>query len=223
VFAFTIQSFIDELAHAAGKDPVQFRMDILNNPKALAAAAPGGFGGGGGGFNAERMKGTLARAAEVSNWGKTKLPKGQAMGVAFHFSHAGYFTEVAHVSVDNKKVKVHKVWVAADVGSTIINPTAGENMVQGAIIDGMGALMGQEITLKNGRVEQKNFDTHPLLRLTQSPADIEIHWVKSNNPPTGLGEPSMPPILPAVANAIFAANGDRVRELPLKKLGYSWA
>jgi isoquinoline 1-oxidoreductase beta subunit len=221
-FAFTIESFIDELAHAAGKDPFQFRMDILNNPKALAAAAPGGFGGGGGGFSAERMKGVLARVAEVSKWG-AKLPKGQALGIGSYFSHNGYFAEVAHVTVENKKVKVHKVWVAADVGSTIINPSAGENMVQGAIIDGMGALMGQEITLKNGRVEQKNFDTHPLLRLTQAPADIEIHWVKSNNNPTGLGEPSMPPILPAVANAIFSANGDRVRELPLKKSGYSWA
>jgi isoquinoline 1-oxidoreductase beta subunit len=223
VFAFVIQSFIDELAHAAGKDPVQFRLDVLANPKAVAPLPAGGFGGGGGGFNGERASGVVRKVAEISNWGKTKMPKGRALGVAFHFSHAGYFAEVADVTVNNKKVKVNKVWVAADVGSTIINPSAGENMVQGAIIDGMGALMGEEITLVNGRVQQKNFDTHPLARLVNAPADIEIFWVKSNNNPTGLGEPSMPPILPAVANAIYSATGDRVRDLPFKKSGYSWA
>ena len=113
--------------------------------------------------------------------------------------------------------------MAADVGSQIINPSAAENMVQGAIIDGMGAMMGQEITLVNGRVQQKNFDTHPLLRLVNAPPAIEIAWVKTNNNPTGLGEPSMPPILPAIANAIYSATGDRVSDLPFKKSGYSWA
>jgi isoquinoline 1-oxidoreductase subunit beta len=219
-FAFTIQSFIDELAHAAGKDPLQFRLDILANPKAVAPV--GGFGGGG--FNAERTIGILRKVAEISNWGKTKLPKGRALGVAFHFSHNGYFAEVADVTVSSaKKVKVNKVWVAADVGSTIINPSAAENLVQGAIIDGMGALMHQEITLVNGRVQQKNFDTHGLLRMSAAPSAIEIAWVKSANNPTGLGEPSMPPILPAIANAIYSATGVRVRDLPLKNAGYSWA
>jgi isoquinoline 1-oxidoreductase subunit beta len=224
-FAFVIQSFIDELAHAAGKDPVQFRIDILNNPKALAAAAPG-FGGGGGGFNGGRAKGVVEKVAEMSNWGKTKLPKGQGMGVAFHFSHSGYIAEVAQVTVSaDKKVRVNKVWVAADVGSQIINPSAAENMVQGAIIDGMGAMMGQEITLDRGRVVQKNFDTHPLARLATVPSAIEIAWVGLGgpNPPTGLGEPSLPPVLPAIANAIYAATGDRVRDLPFKKSGYTLA
>jgi isoquinoline 1-oxidoreductase beta subunit len=222
VFAFVIQSFIDELAAAAGKDPVQFRMDILNNPKPVAAAAPQGFGGPG--FNAERMKGVLQLVAEKSGWGKKSYPKGTAQGVAFHFSHSGYFAEVAEVTVTGgNKVKVNKVWVAADIGSTIINPTAAENMVQGAIIDGMGALMGQEITVKDGKVVQTNFHQHPLLRLVQAPSDIEVHWLKSNNPPTGTGEPSMPPILPAIANAIATITGKRLRTLPLKNAGMTWA
>jgi len=222
-FAFVIQSFIDELAMAAGKDPVQFRLDILANPKAVAPLPAGGFGGGGGGFNAERAAGVVKKVAEMSKWSSTKLPKGQALGVAFHWSHNGYIAEVAHVTVNNKKVKVNKVWTAADVGSVIINPSAAENMCQGAIIDGMGAMMGEEITLVNGVVQQRNFDTHPLLRMAAAPAQIEIAWVKSNNNPTGLGEPSLPPVIPAIANAIARATGDRVRDLPIRKLGYSWA
>jgi isoquinoline 1-oxidoreductase subunit beta len=223
--AFVTQSFIDELAHAAGKDPVQFRRDLLAQTKPAPPAAGGRGGGfGGGGFSAARMRGVLDLVAEKSEWGKKTLPKGTAMGVAFHFSHNGYFAEVAEVTVSgNKKVKVNKVWVAADIGNTIINPGQAQNMAQGAIIDGMGAMMEQEITVDRGRVVQANFDTHPLLRISAAPSDIEIHYVKSDNPPTGMGEPSMPPILPAVANAIFSATGDRVRSLPFKKAGYSWA
>jgi isoquinoline 1-oxidoreductase subunit beta len=145
------------------------------------------------------------------------------MGVAFHFSHQGYFAEVAEVTVIGKKVKVNKVWVGADIGSTIINPGQAMNMAQGAIIDGMGALMEQEITVDHGRVMQANFDAHPLLRITAAPADIQVDFLKTEFNPTGLGEPSMPPILPAIANAIFSATGDRVRSLPFKKAGYSWA
>jgi len=220
--AFVIQSFIDEMAHAAGKDPLEFRLALLSKTQ----SAPGGRGGapGGGGFSAERTKGVLQMVGDMCNWGKTTLPKGTARGIAFHFSHNGYFAEVAEVKVDAaKKIKVNKVWVAADVGRQIINQSMAINMCQGAIVDGMSAMMGQEITLAKGSVQETNFDKYPLMRMSACPADIEVKFLLSDNNPTGLGEPSMPPILPAVANAIFSANGDRVRELPMRKHGYSWA
>jgi isoquinoline 1-oxidoreductase beta subunit len=224
VYAFVTQSFIDELAHAAGKDPIEFRLALLENkPLPAPAPPPGGGGFGGPEFNAERTRGVLQLAAEKSGWAKRSLESGRALGVAFHFSHMGYFAEVAEVSVSaDKKVKVHKVWVAADIGSQIINPNFAENLCHGAVIDGLSEMMGQQITLEAGRVVQSNYDKHPMVRMAQAP-EIEVHWLKTNNPPTGLGEPALPPILPAVCNAIFTASGQRVREIPLSKSGYGWA
>ncbi|HEX4811023.1 MAG TPA: molybdopterin cofactor-binding domain-containing protein, partial [Bryobacteraceae bacterium] len=232
--AFVMQGFIDELAHAAGKDPVEFRLALLGEPnkeivqgaakpKVENEPAPTPRAAQHQAYDVGRMRGVLEAVVDKSGWGKRTLPKGTAMGVAFHYSFQGYFAHVAEVTVSaNKAVRVNKMWICGDIGSQIINPSGAEAQVQGGVIDGLSELMHQEITLNAGAVVQKNYDTHQLLRLKQTP-EVEVHFLKSDNSPTGLGEPSLPPVLPAVCNAIFAATGQRIRTLPLSKSGYTWA
>ncbi|WP_068876236.1 MULTISPECIES: xanthine dehydrogenase family protein molybdopterin-binding subunit [unclassified Phenylobacterium] len=205
--AFVMQSFIDELAHAAGADPLAFQIKLLGD-KPTVGDPPAAYG-------AARMKGVLQAVGEMSGWGKAKLPKGEGMGVACYYSHLGYFAEVAHVACSPEgAVKVKKVWVAADVGSQIINPHGALNQVQGSVLDGLSEALHQAITIEAGRVEQSNFTDYPLMRISEAPA-VEVKFLKTDFPPTGLGEPALPPAIPALTNAIFAATGKRIRSLPI--------
>jgi isoquinoline 1-oxidoreductase beta subunit len=222
--SFVMQSFIDEIAIAAGKDPLQYRLDLLNSPTTYKP--PANRNGNGAPFNAARAKAVLEAVRDMSNWNnRSKLPKGTGQGVAFQFAHNGYVAYVCQVSVDaSKKLKVEKAWAAVDIGEQIVNLSEAENLVQGGFVEGMSHLMAWEITIENGAVVQSNFDKYQPTRMRQvAPGQIEVKFIKSDYTTTGLGEPSLPPAPAAICNAIFAATGIRVRALPLAKAGYSWA
>ncbi len=219
--SFVMQGFIDEIAVAAAKDPLQYRIDVLNSATPVeAAAAPGGAG-----FNAARAKGVLEAVRDMSNWNaRNSLPKGTGLGCAFQFAHAGYVGYVVQASVGaDKKVKIDKAWAAIDVGRQIVNTSQSKNLVQGAFIEAMSHLMAWEITIDKGRVVQNNFGQYQPTRMLHTPSLIDVRFLQTDFDPTGLGEPALPPALPAITNAIFAATGVRIRNLPLVKDGYNWS
>lgn len=210
--AFAGQCFFHELAVAAGRDHLEFLLEVMGKPRWLDPGSSRAL-------NTGRAADVIRLAAEKAGWGKS-LPEGRGLGLAFYFSHAGHFAEIAEVSVgENKKLTVHKVTVAADVGP-IVNLSGAENQCQGAVIDGFSTMLGLELSIENGRVQESNFDQYPLLQLAHAP-EVEVHFIQSDFPPTGLGEPALPPAAPAICNAIFAASGHRVRELPLSREGFS--
>jgi isoquinoline 1-oxidoreductase beta subunit len=210
--AFPIQCFINELAVAAGRDHVQFLLDLFGEPRWLLEGNPYAL-------NTGRAAGVVKLAAEKSGWGK-RLAKGRGRGLAFHFSHAGHFAEVVELSVDaTKKITFHKITVAGDIGP-VVNLSGAENQCEGSVIDGLSTMLALETRIENGRIQNLNFDGYPIFRNRKIP-EIEVHFIQTDVSPTGVGEPALPPIAPAIANAIFAATGDRVRTLPLSKSGYS--
>ena len=188
-----VESIIDELAAAAKLDPVAYRRALLDkNPRAKAV---------------------LALAAEKAGWGQP-LPERVGRGVSVQFAFATYMAHVAEVEVSKGgAVRVRRVVCAVDCG-TVVNPDTVRAQIQGAVIFGITAALHGEVTLKNGRVEQTNFDTYQMLRIDEAPA-IEVHIVQSSEPPGGMGEPGTSAIVPAVVNAIFAATGKRLRKLPI--------
>jgi isoquinoline 1-oxidoreductase subunit beta len=203
---FAVESFIDELAAAAGQDPVQFRKKLLVKPpnwKPRTEEDP----------DPDRLRRVLELAAEKSDWTKP-LPKGKGRGIASYASFHSYFAEVAEVSVTGKNFKIDRIVAAVDCGRAI-NPESVRSQTEGAIIFGLSAALKNEITLKNGAIEQTNFDGYEPIRINEAPP-IEVYIVPSDEDPSGMGEPGLPPIAPAVANAIFAASGKRLRRLPFQ-------
>jgi len=208
--AFVVQSFIDELAHAAGKDPIEFQLSLLPAGKKIehkggAAAYP---------YESDRLRRVIELVREKSNWGKP-MPGLQARGFAAWYAFLTYVAEVAEVSVDeNRNLKVHRIVAAIDCG-TPVNPDGIAAQVEGAVVYGLSAALAGAITIKNGAVEQSNFHDYPLLTIDQMPV-VEVHIIPSTALPSGTGEPGLPPTAPAVANAIFALTGKRLRKLPFQ-------
>ena len=203
---FVVECFIDELAAAAGKDPVEFRRSLLVKPsnwKAKNEEDP----------DPDRLRGVLDLAAEKVGWGKP-LPKGRGLGIATYHSFGSYIAEAAEVSVNGSGFKIDRMVAAIDCGQ-IVNPESVRAQAESAIVYGLSAALKNEITIKGGAVEQTNFDGYEPLRINEAPP-IEVHLMRSKEEPGGMGEPALPPAAPAVANAIFAASGQRLRRLPFQ-------
>ena len=206
--AFAVQSAMDELAHLAGRDPVAFQLALLGPPRRLSYADHGGPT-----LDTGRLAGVLREAAARAGWG-APLPRGRGRGIAAHFTFGSYVAHVAEVSVDSSgRPRVHRIVAAVDCG-TVVNASGAEAQVQGGVIDALSAALYGQVTLDRGRVSQTNFNNYRLLRISEVPS-IEVHFIRSTEPPSGLGEPPVSPVAPAVANAIFAASGKRSRRLPL--------
>jgi isoquinoline 1-oxidoreductase beta subunit len=247
--AYAFQGFLDEVAFAAKRDPLDFQLEILGEARSIPT--PTGPFGPMPPYDTGRMRGVIEAVREKSGWSKSglramarlgggaaaggseqgadkgagktgiamaNLPAGPRTGLGFacYYCHLGYFAEVVKATVDEQgSVRVDKVWVVADVGSPIINPSGALNQVQGSVLDGLGQALGLAINIEGGQATATNFHEFPLLRMYQAPP-VEVHFLPTAFPPTGLGEPALPPVLPALANAVFAATGKRVRKLPIK-------
>lgn len=222
-FGFTFQSFLHEVAEAGNRDFRDFLLELLDAPDqeipepaadaqpGLPAPMP---------FINSRARNVIFTVADRAEWGRP-MPQGRALGLAFYYSHSGYVAQVADVSVnENREITVHKVWSVADFG-LIHNRSAAENQIQGSIMDGLSQLMYAKISFEGGVISQSNFHQYPLLRINRAP-EIDVHFLEpADVAPTGAGEPALPPVLPAIANAIYKASGVRVRKLPLSDSGYT--
>lgn len=209
--AFVEQSFIHELAELAGRDHLEFLLELMGERRWVDE-------GNVNTINTGRAIDVIQLAAQKAQWGK-KMPKRSAQGLAFYFCHAAHIAEIAEVSVDKQRnFKVDKVTVAVDVGP-IINMSGALSQVQGSVIDGLSTMALQQITMRDGVIQQDNFHQYPVMRIGAAPV-VDVHFIQSDNASTGLGEPALPPLAPAVANAIYSATGERIRSMPLSEAGY---
>ncbi|MFC4871908.1 xanthine dehydrogenase family protein molybdopterin-binding subunit [Negadavirga shengliensis] len=199
--AFAEQSFLDEVAEAAGKDPVDFRLELLDRAKKSPVGEIH--------YDIDRMRGVIELVAEKSGWGKKS---GVAQGFSVYFSHRSYVAQVAEASMAEGSPVIEKIYAATDCG-IVVNPTGADQQVRGGMVDGMGHAMFTNMTFTNGVADQKNFDTYRLIRMKETP-EIETHFVDNGIDPTGLGEPALPPTGGAVANALYKATGKRLRNQP---------
>ena len=204
---FVVASAIDELAHASGTDPVEFLLRLIGNERYVQVREDFRF-------DASRLAHVVEKAAREADWGKA-LPAGSGRGIAASYNQGAWVAEIAEVSVRDRELKIKRIVTAIDCG-LIVNPQAAENQVQGGVTEGISAALMGEITVTDGIVDQSNFHDYPLCRMNQVPT-IDVHFIASDDNPRGLGEPPLPPVAPAICNAIFAATGQRIRELPLKK------
>ncbi len=198
---FAEQAFLDEVAHAAGKDPIQFRLELLDKAKKAPVGAVK--------YDIDRMRGVIELAAEKSGWGKKK---GVHQGFSVYFSHRSYVAQVAEVKMKDGKPAIDKIYAAADCG-VVVNLSGAYQQVRGGVVDGLGHAMYSNLTFRNGSPEQSNFNNYRLIRMKEVP-EIDVHFVNNGIDPTGLGEPALPPTGGAVANAIFKATGKRLRNQP---------
>ena len=209
VIGFVMESYVDELAHAAGKDPYEFRIQNLGADRQVKNAVKGESRT----LDTARLKAVLQTVATHGDWGKA-LPSGHGRGIAAHYSFHSYVSNLVEVEVQNGKVKVNRVVSAVDIG-TPVSPEGIRAQVESAIVYGLTAALKSQITIENGRSVQSNFDKFATLSMKETPL-IEVHIIPSGASPTGIGEPGLPPTAPALANAIFAATGKRIRRLPIE-------
>jgi len=209
--SFVFQGFLDEVAEAAGTDLPSLMLRTLGATRQLPPEPDDTP------FDTGRARGVIEAVCKFAGWtGKRSTTSGKGRGFGFYFSHRGYFAEVVDLTVVDGAVTIDKVWIAGDIGSQVINPLNAEHQMQGAVIDGIAqAMVWQPIEQKAGAVNNENFGDFPLIRVNQTPAEVVMTWVVTDNPPTGLGEPTLPPVIPAIANAIKDATGKRLRSLPL--------
>ncbi len=214
--AFAVQSFTDELAAAAGRDRVEYLLDILGKPRKIDFRAPADRKGPDPYMlDTARMRRVIEIAAEQSGWAKKKPGNGRALGIAVHRSFLTYVATVVEVEVDKGKIRIPRVDMAIDTGK-VIHPDRVRAQLEGASVFGASVALMGEITAVNGRVQQSNFNNYPVARLNEAPVQTHVYIVPSSAPPAGVGEPGVPPMSPAICNAIFAATGKRIRDLPIK-------